>query len=406
MKKTKHLFAWIGAAVLVALFCAQTVSAAPPPTDMTGSPYERAVRELAAKDIITGDTDGRYHPDKNLTRAEFCCIVVKAMAGAPATVEAKFSDMGGYDWAAGYIGYAAERGVTAGYGDGSFRPGNDVTTDEMITMALRAAGYNDVRLINVAWPRNYIAKATDISALDGLPSPLPEKATKGMAAQFVRNVLGRIEAANLPSKNPPPEAALNAWLKEAGAVNYGQLLEKVILERDALLRAEADDAGAVVITKETLEDPEYLNADGSINYPAIDADFGIPTQEGGSKEALNLSALFGAVAPHVMEAGEESVYSDEGGEAWTFEKGDVLELRAYMDVLRYDGACGLTFGYIKDGARVPLAEFDVGWRAGLESEAPVAEIKFEAPESGDYRFYLNCGYGGPIVIQWIRVSRG
>ena len=404
MKKIKTI-AQTSAAALAVLLCMQTVFAASLPTDMAGSPYEQAVKELAAKDIVTGDTDGRYRPEENLTRAQFCVIVVKAMAGISVPTEATFSDLDGYDWAAGYIGYAAERGIVAGYGDGGFRPGNDVTTDEMITMALRAAGYNDIRLINVAWPRNYIAKATDIGALDGLPSPMPEKATKGMAAQFVYNVLGRIEAANLPPENPPPEAALNAWLKQAGAADYGQLLEKVILEKDIQLRAEADNAGAVVIPKETSEDPKYRNADGSVNYPALDADFGTPAQADASKETVNLSALFGAVAPHVLAAGE-GVYSDEGGEAWTLEKGDVLKLRAYTDILRYDSASVLTFGCIKDGAHVPLAEFDIGSKAGLESEAPVAEFTFEAKEAGDYRFYLSCDFGGPVVIRWIQVSRG
>ena len=155
-----------------------------------------------------------------------------------------------------------------------------------------------------------------------------------------------------------------------------------------------------------MEDPKYRNADGSVNYPAIDADLGTSTQADASKGSTNLSVLFGAIAPHVMAAGEEGVYSDEDGETWSLEKGDVLEFRAYMDVLHYDSASGLTFGYIKDGERVPLAEFDVESKAGLESEAPVAEFTFEAPEAGDYRFYLSCGYGGPVVIRWIRVSLG
>jgi hypothetical protein len=273
----------------------------------------------------------------------------------------------------------------------------------MITMAIRAAGYNDIRLINIAWPRNYIAKASDIDALNGLPLPTPEKATKGMAAQFVYNVLGRIEAANLPMENLPPDAALNVWLDRMGAANYGQLLEKVLLEKYTQLRAKADNAGAVVISKETLEDPKYLNADGSVNYPAIDADFGSPAQTDDSTEPVNLSASYGAIAPHVIDAGEEAVYSDEGSGAWTLEKGDVLELRAYMDSLRYDNESHLTFGYIKDGAHVPLAEFDVGSKAGLESEAPVREFTFEALEAGDYRFYLSC-YSGIIVVRWIQVS--
>jgi hypothetical protein len=175
------------------------------------------------------------------------------------------------------------------------------------------------------------------------------------------------------------------------------------LEKDTQLRAEADNAEVIVIPK---DDPKYRNDDGSVNYSAVDADFGSPAQASGSKEPVNLSAIFGAVAPHVLAAGGEGVYSDEGGKAWTLEKGAVLELRAYADILRYDSATGLTFGYIKDGKHVQLAEFNIGSKAGLESEAPVAEFKFEAPEAGDYTFYLNCGFGGPVVIRWIQVSLG
>jgi hypothetical protein len=74
-------------------------------------------------------------------------------------------------------------------------------------MTLRAAGYSDETLGGV-WPENYIAKAGDIGALAGLAEPLPEYATKWMAAQLVYNVLERIEAAN-PPETPPAEGDAN-----------------------------------------------------------------------------------------------------------------------------------------------------------------------------------------------------
>jgi hypothetical protein len=222
--------------ILVALLaCAfvfiATVYAASAPPDVAGKPYEPAVSTLAGRDIITGDVDGLFYPDSNLTRAQFCTIVVKAMRAPVATVngtpsqdvkKSGFPDLKGYGWAEGYISYAVDKGVVTGYPDGSFKPGNNVTMNELITMTLRAAGFNDASLGGV-WPENYIAKAGDIGALAGLTAPLPEYATKWMAAQLVYNVLSRIESANPPEEEPsagdenPAESPAGAALTFVGA---------------------------------------------------------------------------------------------------------------------------------------------------------------------------------------------
>ena len=50
-----------------------------------------------------------------------------------------FSDTAGH-WAEAYINAAAERGLFQGYEDGSFRPGNNVTRGEFVTVLWRLAG--------------------------------------------------------------------------------------------------------------------------------------------------------------------------------------------------------------------------------------------------------------------------
>jgi hypothetical protein len=202
----------ISATVLAcALALSATAYAAAVPSDVVGRPYEKAVAALAERDIVTGDVDGLFYPDSNLTRAQFCTIVVKAMRAPSAAVNGTpsqdvkrsgFPDLTGYGWAEGYISYAVDAGVVTGYPDGSFKPGSNVTMNELITMTLRAAGFNDAALGGV-WPENYVAKAGDIGALAGLTAPLPEYATKQIAAQLVYNVLSRIEEANPPEPTPP-----------------------------------------------------------------------------------------------------------------------------------------------------------------------------------------------------------
>ncbi|MDR1571021.1 MAG: S-layer homology domain-containing protein [Clostridiales Family XIII bacterium] len=208
MKKT--VIFRIAAMLSVLALASGTAAYAAAPPDVAGKPYEGAVGALADRGIITGDVDGNFYPDSSLTRAQFCTIVVKAMKAPVATVEGSptqaartsgFPDMQGYGWADGYIAYAIEKGVVAGYPDGTFRPGSNVSMSELITMTLRAAGYSDAELGGV-WPENYLAKAGDIGALEGITAPLPEYATKWMAAQLVWNALSLIEENNPPVVEP------------------------------------------------------------------------------------------------------------------------------------------------------------------------------------------------------------
>ncbi|MDR1135223.1 MAG: S-layer homology domain-containing protein [Clostridiales Family XIII bacterium] len=214
-KSRTAAFRLISLATAFVLCATGFVYGAAVPPDIAGKPYERAVTALADKDVITGDPDGNFYPDTKLTRAQICTIIVKAMQApiaqvdGTATQDAKksgFPDMLGYDWAEGYIAYAVERGVVAGYPEGDFRPGNNVTMNELITMTMRAAGYIDSE-IGGKWPENYIAKAGDINALDGITAPLPQYADKWMAAQLVYNVLSKIEAMGQAALSSEPSGS-------------------------------------------------------------------------------------------------------------------------------------------------------------------------------------------------------
>ncbi|MBR0599195.1 S-layer homology domain-containing protein [Sinanaerobacter chloroacetimidivorans] len=205
----KKQFLKVVAIVLILALSGATAFAAVP-EDVKGQTYEEAVAALVEKGIITGDTDGSFHPDSQLTRAQACIIVVKSMNPPAAEVtgtatqavqKSSFSDMSGYGWAEGYISYAVKQGVTKGYPDGTFKPGNPVSMNEFITMVLRAADYSDETL-GGTWPSNYVNKAVELELLAGLPATLPSYATKWMAAQVDYNALSKIEAANPPAETP------------------------------------------------------------------------------------------------------------------------------------------------------------------------------------------------------------
>lgn len=212
---------------LVLLLSATGVFAAVP-DDVKGQSYEEAVSALMDKGIITGDTNGKFNPDSTLTRAQACVIIVKSMnppsadvagtATQPA-VKSDFSDMTGYGWAEGYVSYAVKHGVTKGYPDGTFKPGNPVTINELVTMVLRAADYTDDSL-GGTWPANYMTKASELSLLSGLPESLPVNAAKWMAAQVDYNALSQIEKANPQQDKPSDSQATPVGVPDTSDMTY------------------------------------------------------------------------------------------------------------------------------------------------------------------------------------------
>ena len=205
----KNLLKITTLALTLSLFAA-SASYAAVPQDVKGKAYEEAVTKLVEKGIITGDTDGSFHPESDLTRAQACVIIVKSMNAPTAEVvgtatqpvkKSGFTDMSGYGWAEGYVSYAVENKVIKGYPDGTFKPASKVTMNELVTMVLRAADITDESLSGT-WPSNYIDKANELGALKNIPTPLPELATKWMAAQVDYNALDKIAAANPEPQTP------------------------------------------------------------------------------------------------------------------------------------------------------------------------------------------------------------
>lgn len=72
-------------------------------------------------------------------------VTVPAMAAPTDDTEvSKFSDITeNFEWAKSYINSMAQKGLISGYEDGTFRPDNDVTRQEALSLFARAMGSND-----------------------------------------------------------------------------------------------------------------------------------------------------------------------------------------------------------------------------------------------------------------------
>ena len=120
---------------------------APAFTDIAGHWGESAIREAAARKLVTGYPDGTFRPNSEVTRAEFLVMLARALGWEvkTPTKELPFADADRIGpWAAGAVEAALDRGVVGGYPDGAFRPDAPVTRAEMAAMIARALGFADM----------------------------------------------------------------------------------------------------------------------------------------------------------------------------------------------------------------------------------------------------------------------
>lgn len=191
----KKLLRILAIALCIVMLMSCTVYAAAVPSDVANNaPLKKAVSALMDAGAITGDIDGLYHPEQNLTRAQVCAIIVRLVdADGEETLVEPFSDLKGYEWAAPFIKYANIHGITNGYGDGTFAPGSNVKFSELAAFAVQAAGYSNV---SGTWPSNYIEKAKSLGFLDGvtIPKDVNGYATKADAAMVIYNAMDEIKS--------------------------------------------------------------------------------------------------------------------------------------------------------------------------------------------------------------------
>ncbi len=75
---------------------------------------------------------------RDITRAEFAAIIIRALGLEPGVGDVTFSDVKASDWFCGYVETAVSYGIITGYTDGTFRPSSKITREEAMTMVARA----------------------------------------------------------------------------------------------------------------------------------------------------------------------------------------------------------------------------------------------------------------------------
>ncbi|MBT2289010.1 bifunctional 2',3'-cyclic-nucleotide 2'-phosphodiesterase/3'-nucleotidase [Paenibacillus albidus] len=99
---------------------------------------KEAIESLYEKGIIKGLDANNFAPAKNVTRAEFVTMLVRALNLQATGAASKFSDVKADAWYTEYIAAAVQAELVKGTGNGKFEPGREITREEMAIMVANA----------------------------------------------------------------------------------------------------------------------------------------------------------------------------------------------------------------------------------------------------------------------------
>lgn len=136
----KYTFTMPAAAVTVkAVFAAQETDPDFPFADVAkGSWYYEGVRYAYENGLMSGTGEGTFSPDLPTSRGMLVTILYR-LAGSPAAGSASFTDVAQGQWYADGVAWASANGVVSGYPDGSFRPNDTITREQMAAILYQYA---------------------------------------------------------------------------------------------------------------------------------------------------------------------------------------------------------------------------------------------------------------------------
>jgi hypothetical protein len=141
--------------------------------DFSDAPFSQAeavaISVLKNLDVVQGNPDGMFHPDRRLNRAEFVKVAMlshpsanQEMVWGPISC---FTDVLHSDWFSPYVCAAKEQDIVEGFGDGYFKPGLAVRYAEAVKILIELYGIDVPYHASGIWHAPYMQVANELNLL-------------------------------------------------------------------------------------------------------------------------------------------------------------------------------------------------------------------------------------------------
>lgn len=161
-------------------------------TDIYNSKNEDAIEFLYDLGLVEGYSVTKFGPKKNLTRAEACALIVRALIEDDeiyASTKDIFVDVDDYAWYREWVDTAYRHDIMHGYGNAKFGPEDHVTYAQYATILVNALGYDSLNFEGT-WPANVEELAVKLDLYDNVSVHVSDdEITREDAAQMLYNAL-------------------------------------------------------------------------------------------------------------------------------------------------------------------------------------------------------------------------
>ena len=158
----KHLKKVLALVIVLTMSLSVVVSAGTIFPDVADdATYAEAAQILKSLNIMIGDENGNFNPDKVVTRAEMAKIlcVITGKGDDLAPVDSGFADATSAHWASGYIAAAKNAGYINGMSATEFWPDSTVKWEQAVKLLMAALKYDQMAADNGGYPEGWIYAA-------------------------------------------------------------------------------------------------------------------------------------------------------------------------------------------------------------------------------------------------------
>lgn len=165
---------------------------------------QKHIAAIVKAGIASGYTATKFDPEKIVTRDQMAVFIARSIANKDSNVPAgpataTFKDVPASFWAYKYIEFLNKLGIASGYSDGTYKPANEVTRDQMAVFLCRAAGLDPYD--------NPIATFTDV--------PKTHWAYKYIEAGFLNGIVTGYSATQFKPDDKVTRAQMSVFLLRA-----------------------------------------------------------------------------------------------------------------------------------------------------------------------------------------------
>jgi hypothetical protein len=117
-----------------------TVAATASFKDLSNYPWAvEYINTLAKEGVVNGYSDNTFKPGDNVKRADFIIMLLRAMGvDTTAAPQSNFTDVSKDKYYYNAVGLAKEMGIASGNLDGTFNPESNITRQDMMILAKKA----------------------------------------------------------------------------------------------------------------------------------------------------------------------------------------------------------------------------------------------------------------------------